>query len=99
MSETSLTAQDDRHEQEWLATIRAVIAELAPDQDIAFAQETLLVEGLGYHSLALIELAFTLEDEFDLPPIDEEIARGILTVGDVESYVMKELQGRVTNTA
>jgi acyl carrier protein len=99
MTETPLTPQDRQLAAEWLATIRSVITELAPNQDVALAPELLLVEDLGYHSLAMIELAFTLEDEFDLPPIDEEIARGIHTVSDVENYVMKELQGRVAETA
>jgi acyl carrier protein len=53
-----------------------------------------LVEDLEYHSLALIELSFTLEDEFDLNNIDESVARRITTVGDIEEYVVSEVRNR-----
>jgi acyl carrier protein len=38
-------------------------------------RNALLVEDLEYHSLALLEIASALEDEFDLRPIDEKTAR------------------------
>ena len=53
-----------------------------------------LVANLGFHSLALLELAFTLEDEYDLQPIDEQTARGIRTVRDVEDTVVRMLAER-----
>jgi acyl carrier protein len=51
-----------------------------------------LVEDLGYYSLALLELAFSLEDELDLPPLDEETGRSIRTVADIEQYLANELK-------
>ncbi|MFI9388799.1 phosphopantetheine-binding protein [Kutzneria sp. NPDC052558] len=51
-----------------------------------------LVDDLGYHSLALLELAFALEDEFELPPIDQERAQRIRRVGDVADYVVEQLR-------
>jgi acyl carrier protein len=50
-----------------------------------------LVDDCGFHSLALMELAMSLEDEFDLPTIDESIACAIQTVGDVRAHVLNEL--------
>jgi acyl carrier protein len=49
-----------------------------------------LVADLGCESLTLLELAFALEDEFDLAPIDEKRAREIVTVDDVEEHVVRE---------
>lgn len=71
--------------------IRAIIADLAPNRRASPATGARLVEDLGYHSLALLELAFALEDEFDLPPIDEAVADLIRTVGDVEDNVVAQL--------
>ncbi|MGH3186192.1 MAG: acyl carrier protein [Streptosporangiaceae bacterium] len=99
MTEVRFRTRDGCTEEEVLETVRAVILELAPEPVETPDPEILLVEDMAYHSLALLELAFTLEDEFDLPPIDEEIARGIRTIGDVERHVIKELTERDAKTA
>ena len=72
-----------------------IVRELAKDKSIALSEDRLLVEDLGFHSLALLELAFTLEDEFDLLPITEDDAREITTVGKVIEHVLSQLRGRV----
>lgn len=71
--------------------VRELIQELAPRRADALADEMLLVEDLEYHSLALLELAFALEDEFDLPPLDEEKVQHIRTVADIEEHVAVQL--------
>jgi len=79
-------------EQSLRTTIRNLIRELAPNQlVIELNAEHRLVEDLGYHSLALMELAFTLEDEFGLDPLDEQQALKIELAGDVEQHVIGEL--------
>ncbi|MDP9105525.1 MAG: phosphopantetheine-binding protein [Candidatus Eremiobacteraeota bacterium] len=78
-------------EREVRDLIREIIRDLAPSPGDMTA-ETRLVEDLGCHSLSLLELAFSLEDEFDLPTIDEPTARNILTVGDVEDHVLSNLR-------
>jgi acyl carrier protein len=93
MSEASPTA-DGRWEEEVRATIRSLIMELAPYPDETAGGDARLVDDLGFHSLALLELAFTLEDEFDLPPIDEETARRITTIASVEDHVVADLKAR-----
>jgi acyl carrier protein len=77
--------------------IQEIILDVAPTRGEAAAGAR-LVEELGFNSLALLELAFSLEDEFDLPTIDEATARRILTVGDVDEHVLKHLRstGQVT---
>jgi acyl carrier protein len=81
-----------RAEADVREVIREIIQELAPAPSADRASEARLVEDLEYTSLALLELAFTLEDEFELPPIDEETARKIATVGDVENHVVAGLR-------
>ena len=80
-------------EQSIRMTIRQVILELAPNESLTeLKPDHRLVEDLQYHSLALMEMAFTLEDEFGLDPISEEDALKIVTAGDVERHVISELQ-------
>ena len=85
-------------EEDLRKAVRAIIIELAPEPDGQSAPEGRLVDDLGYHSLALLELAFALEDEFDLQPIDEPTARRITTLMDVENHVVSEFRstGRLT---
>jgi acyl carrier protein len=83
-----------RTEQEVRAKIREIVLELAPHPQPEATGDVLLVEDLEYHSLALLELAFALEDEFDLPPIDEQSAREIRSAKDIEDYVLRELNDK-----
>jgi len=85
---------DGRSEAEIRDMIVAIVAELAPNKDVELRDDCRLVEDLEYHSLALLELAFTLEDEFDLLPITEEDARAITTVALVVDHVSSELAQR-----
>ncbi len=74
--------------------LRGLIAELAPAESSEITDASVLVDDLEYHSLALMELAFTIEDEFDLEPIDEETAQAIRTVKDVQDLVIRALSER-----
>lgn len=73
------------------AAVHAAVLEVAPEKRAEVDARTRLVDDLGFHSLALLELAYLLEDEFELPPLDVETARGIVTVGDVVEHVRGEL--------
>lgn len=83
-----------RTEQEVRTQLRDIILDLAPNPQREVTDEALLVEDLEYHSLALLELAFALEDEFDLPPIDEENARNIRSIKDIEEYVFRQIDAK-----
>lgn len=74
-------------------TVRELVLGMAPETD-PVGDDPDLVDELGYYSLALLELAFALEDEFDLPPIDQDSARRIHTVSDVADYVVAQLRSR-----
>jgi acyl carrier protein len=85
---------DEVEESAVRKSVREIIAELAPNQGAPVEDAVKLVDDLEYSSLALTEMAFTLEDEFDLPPIDEPTARAISTVGDICDHVVRELRKR-----
>jgi len=89
-----VTGAGGRSEEEVRSLIRSIVAELAPNPGSAPSSDADLLDDLEYHSVALVELAFTLEDEFDLLPIDEATARAIRTVGDIENHVVAELRAR-----
>jgi acyl carrier protein len=79
-------------------TVATLVADLAPggpetvlDAGGQLIADARLVDDCGFHSLALMELAMSLEDEFGLPTLDESIARSIQTVGDVRAHVLTEL--------
>jgi acyl carrier protein len=76
--------------------VRGIVFSLAPTKPQPSTENLELAGGLGYHSLALLELAFALEDEFDLPPIDQASAQRIRAVTDVEDYVVDQLRSRDT---
>jgi acyl carrier protein len=78
-----------RSDDEIRASVLTMIVDMAPNQDVECGGESRLVEDLGYHSLALMEITFALEDEFDLEPIDEKTARNIRTVGQVQDLVVE----------
>jgi acyl carrier protein len=94
VSENSPTVSQERTEAQIRESVLAIVLDLAPNADGAHGPDTRLVEDLGYHSLALLELAFALEDEFDLEPIDEATARQITSVGLVQDTVIKRIQER-----
>jgi acyl carrier protein len=94
MTDPAAAAVDKRREEDVRTLIRQIVRELAPNPEGSPKEDANLIEELEYHSLALLELAFTLEDEFDLPPIDEETARKIVTVRNVEDHVVDGLRER-----
>lgn len=77
-------------EHEVRATIRSIVLRLAPEP--GGGPEGSLIEDLAYHSLALLELAFAVEEAFGLRPMDMQTARSIQTSADLEAYVLAELR-------
>lgn len=87
MTEETATDQDIRDK------VRSIIVELAPSPEgNQIDTKTRLVDDLEYHSLALLELGFTLEDEFNLPPIDQERVQHITTAEEIEDLVLSLLR-------
>lgn len=88
------TLIDGRPESELRNGVRTIVAELAPEAVAEVTDDHRLIEDLGFHSLAVLELAFTLEDQFDLDPIEEDRAAGVKTVRDIADLVVAELRDR-----
>ena len=95
-SPAASTAEDaqQRTEAGVRSVVRSVVIELSPERTEAPDLDARLIDDLGYNSMALVELAFTLEDEFDLEPIEESTARQITTLGAVADHVVTELAAR-----
>jgi acyl carrier protein len=51
-----------------------------------------ILDDLGADSLDVVELVMALEETFDIVVPDEDV-EGMLTIGDVESYVAGRISG------
>ena len=80
-------------EDEVAVKVHDMVGELAPTPGADVTPEARLVEDLGYHSLALLELSVLLEDTFGLPPLDAADAREIGQVGDITRLVHQAMAG------
>ncbi|NUR90925.1 MAG: acyl carrier protein [Nonomuraea sp.] len=69
------------------AVIRHVVRLIAPDRPAAVTDADQLVTDLGFHSLLLAELGFTLEELFELDAITPEHAMTLHTVGDIGTLI------------
>ena len=71
--------------------VQAIAAEqFSVDRD-EVTMDTLLEEDLSADSVDLVDLAVTLEQEFNLDETDESVLGTIKTVGDVVGYIEKQL--------
>ncbi|NYT95664.1 acyl carrier protein [Salinispora sp. H7-4] len=99
MSEQTPTLAGPTMSDEHIRTkVKAIVLDLAPSPEGLDGTETALVQDLGFHSLALMELAFALEDEFDLDPIDEKTARSITTLHAVQEHVLHRIRERAAES-
>lgn len=72
-------------------TVSRLVGVLAPEQQVDPPSESRLLDDLAYHSLALAELAFAIEEIFALDAIDPAQVMQIETVGDIIELVLKAL--------
>jgi acyl carrier protein len=67
--------------------VRQMVRLVAPHRPERVTAEHQLIGDLGFHSLALAELGFTLEDLFALDAITPERAMTLRTVGDLVQLI------------
>jgi acyl carrier protein len=67
--------------------LRALIAEQFTVSEASIELETSFVDDLGADSLDVVEFTMALEEEFDIPEVDEEVIASLTTVGDVFRWV------------
>lgn len=53
--------------------------------------DTSFVDDLGADSLDVVEFTMAMEEEFDLPELEEEELSKLLTVGDVFRYISSKI--------
>ncbi len=70
-----------------MSSVIEIVSEMAPSAHTEVSADTELIAELGFDSLGLLELLAALEDELNLPPIDEEQLAEIRVVRDLERIV------------
>jgi acyl carrier protein len=68
-----------------------VSSQLGVDLD-EIVTDARILDDLGADSLDVVELVMALEEAFDIEVPDEDV-EGMLTIGDVESYVAGRISG------
>jgi acyl carrier protein len=75
--------------------VHDLVAEIAPEPPALGANgirpELDFVDDLAYHSVALVELGFALEEEFDLDPITADDVEHVRSVGDLVGFIRSRL--------
>ena len=71
--------------------VKAIIVEQFELEEGTVTEETNFLSDLGADSLDVVELAMSIEDEFELGEISEEDIRSIQTVGDLVAYVERAI--------
>lgn len=75
------------------AVVHEVVRLIAPFPQEAVTDEQELVNHLAYHSLALAELGFALEELFSLDAVTPEQAMSMNTVGDIAALISNAVAG------
>lgn len=71
-------------------TVRSVLAKQLEISPETITEDTKILADLGADSLDLVELVMTLEEGYNII-ITNEIAGGLVTVGDVVAFIDKQL--------
>ncbi|HEX8691184.1 MAG TPA: acyl carrier protein [Longimicrobium sp.] len=79
-------------EPEVRAAARSLVLRLAPEGGADREGSLRLVDDLAYHSVAVLELAFAVEEAFGLSPMDLQTASAIHTTDDLEAFVLGRLR-------
>ena len=79
------------NDQRWQTLCGCIVEELDDVSADSIKPETLLVEDLEIDSLLAANLAFELEDRFDIL-IEEEEMTGVRTVGDLAELIDSKLE-------
>lgn len=69
-----------------------LVGEIAPDWAGPARPDQWLVADLGYYSLLVIELAFALEELFQLGSVSAEDAPPVSTVLDLQEYLFEKIR-------
>ena len=65
----------------------ALIALQFSISEASITMDTSFIDDLQADSLDVVELTMALEEAFDIPEVDDDIVAGLITVGDVFSFI------------
>lgn len=71
--------------------VQAIIAEQFEIEAEKITMDTAFEDDLEADSLDLVDLAVSLEDEFEISETEEGVLEKIKTVGDIVNYIAKKL--------
>jgi len=80
--------ENDKMVFEKLRTL--IMDQFAVDED-AVTMETSFVDDLGANSLDIVELTMAIEEAFDLPELEEDELKDLVTVGDVARSIAQKI--------
>jgi acyl carrier protein len=85
----SVTATSRSHVED---VVCRLVGEMSPVTTSPAASDQLLIADLGYYSLLVIELAFALEELFDLRLLAAEDPPPVGTVRELQDYVIEKVR-------
>ena len=71
--------------------LRALLAEKFAIDDDSITMETSIVDDLNADSLDFVELIMAVEEEFDIPEVDDEELTQLRTVEDVVGFISSKI--------
>jgi acyl carrier protein len=85
-----MTTRDYRRlHEEIISLVIALSPE--PDRAVGDVSKANFIDDLGYHSVALVELGFAVEEQFGLEPIEAEDVEDVVTPEDLARFVADRL--------
>jgi acyl carrier protein len=76
------------------AVVQELVRVIAPERVTHTEPDHRLIEDLGYHSLVLAELRFTVEDLFGIESLGAEAAAAVERVADILAVVDRCIEAR-----
>lgn len=67
--------------------LKALLAEQFVVEEDTITMDTSFSEDLGADSLDIVELVMAVEEEFDVPELNEDDLPSLVTVGDLVRYI------------
>ena len=64
-----------------------VLTDVFSCDESSITTDTRFIEDLGADSVDVVEIAYALEEEFELDPIPDDELKKISTVGDIVDYI------------
>ena len=71
--------------------IRDILAEQFEVEPDSITPETNLVDDLGADSMDLVDLLMSLEDQFNIAEVPDEVIEKVHTVGQLVSYIEENM--------